>query len=211
MAKTVIVDYGSGNVFSVARALEIAGASVLLSAGTEDIVKADRLVLPGVGAFGAAWDLLVEKNLVDPVRAFIETGRPFLGICVGMQMMMERSEEFGEHPGLGLIAGSVRRIEDTGADGSPHPVPRIGWYPLRRRDVSWDGTLLENIGGEDAVYFVHSFAAAPADAGNLLADSDYNGRTITAAIVRDNAVGVQFHPEKSGPVGLRMLERFISL
>ena len=128
-----------------------------------------------------------------------------------MQMMMERSEEFGDTPGLGLIAGTVTRIPETGADGTRHPVPRVGWYSMREKDVSWSGTLFENIDETDAVYFVHSFAAQPESAANNLANSDYNGQTITAAVMHGNAVGVQFHPEKSGPVGLRILEKFISL
>ena len=211
MGTTVIVDYGSGNVFSVARALETAGASVLLSDAPDTIANADRLVLPGVGAFGAAWNLLVEKNLIEPIRKFIGTERPFLGICVGMQMMMQRSEEFGDHTGLGIIEGVVKKISGTRADGEPHPVPRVGWYTMTRRQASWSGTLFETIDESGAVYFVHSFAAQPSDSRNVLADSEYNGASITAAVIRDNAVGVQFHPEKSGHVGLRMMEKYISL
>lgn len=211
MGKTVIVNYGSGNVFSVATALKKIGAEVLLSADPDDIAKADRVVLPGVGAFGAAWDLLTTKMLIEPIRVFIDTGRPFLGICVGMQMMMEVSEEFGTHPGFGIVEGVVTKIAETSSDDVPHPVPRIGWYPLRENRRSWSRTLLDGLGTEDAVYFVHSFAACPNIAENILADSDYNGRTVTAAVIRDNAVGVQFHPEKSGPVGLRIMGNFIKL
>lgn len=211
MGKTVIVDYGSGNVFSVATALNKVGAQTVLSADPATIARADRLVLPGVGAFGAAWGLLAAKNLIEPIIDFIASGRPFLGICVGMQMMMQRSEEFGSHPGLGIIDGVVRKIADSGGDGTPHTVPRVGWYPLVKNRHAWNGTLFDGISEDDAVYFVHSFAANPVEADNILADSDYNGHTITAAIIRDNAVGVQFHPEKSGPIGLRIMENFVRL
>lgn len=211
MGKTVIVDYGSGNLFSVATALSKVNADVILSANPEVIAKADRLVLPGVGAFSAVWELLASENLIEPIRAFIAKDRPFLGICVGMQMMMQRSEEFGMHPGLGIIKGVVAKIAETGSDGAPHPVPRIGWYPLIKNTQSWQGTLFDGISEEDAVYFVHSFAAQPDDPWNILADSDYNGNSVTAAIIKDNAVGVQFHPEKSGPVGLRILQNFVTL
>lgn len=211
MGKTVIVDYGSGNVFSVATALSKVNTDVVLSADPEDIAKADRLVLPGVGAFSAVWNLLAAENLIEPIHAFIAKDRPFLGICVGMQMMMQRSEEFGLHQGFGIIEGVVSKIAETGSDGTPHPVPRIGWYPLIENTQPWQGTLFDGISEDDAVYFVHSFAARPDDTRHILADSDYNGHSVTAAIIKDNAFGVQFHPEKSGAIGLHILQNFVTL
>lgn len=204
-----VVDYGSGNVLSVSRALEKAGGRVELTGDAARIASAERLFLPGVGAYAAARQLLEEHGLIEPILRFAESGRPFLGICVGMQLMMDESEEFGRHPGFGLIAGRVAAIPATGADGRPHPVPHIGWSPLRQGERGWQGGLLDGLEADDAVYFVHSFAVQPARPSDLLAICDYDGRQITAAVARDNLVGFQFHPEKSGAVGLRILERFV--
>jgi len=204
-----VVDYGSGNVLSVSRALEQAGSRVELTGDPARIAGAEQLFLPGVGAYAAARRLLEERRLIEPILRFTETGRPFLGICVGMQLMMDESEEFGRHPGFGLIAGTVSPIPTTGADGRPHPVPHIGWSPLKPGGGGWRGGLLDGIEADDAVYFVHSFAARPARPENVLATCDYDGREIVAAIARDNMVGFQFHPEKSGAVGLGILGRFV--
>ncbi len=209
MSPVVVIDYGSGNVFSVATTLKKAGADVMLSDNAELIASAERLVLPGVGAFEAAWNLLEGKGLVDPIRAFLITGRPFLGICVGMQMLMDQSFEFGCHPGFSVVEGAVRKIDDTDIDGRSHPVPRIGWYPHIPHVKPWSGTVLDGLNEKDAVYFVHSFAAEPKEPSSVLANSEYNGRTVNAAVISDNVTGVQFHPEKSGPVGLKIMENFI--
>lgn len=205
-----VVDYGSGNVLSVSRALAQAGGRVELTGDPERIAGAERLFLPGVGAYAAARQLLEEHGLIEPILRFAESGRPFLGICVGMQLMMDESEEFGRHSGFGLIAGRVAAIPATGTDGRPHPVPHIGWSPLRPGERSWRRGLLDGLEADDAVYFVHSFAAQPTRPSDLLATCDYDGRTITAAVARENMVGFQFHPEKSGAVGLRILKRFVN-
>jgi imidazole glycerol-phosphate synthase subunit HisH len=211
MENIVIVDYGSGNVFSVAMALKNAGITPVLSSNPDVIAKADRMILPGVGAFGAAWALLQSSNLIEPIRAFIANDRPFMGICVGMQMLLDSSDEFGNHPGFGLIKGAVSKIANTGINGTQHPVPRVGWYTLSPSKASWAGTILSNVKPNDAVYFVHSYAAVPNDEALVLASSTYNGLPVTAAIHLNNVVGVQFHPEKSGPVGLRIMENFVTL
>ena len=175
------------------------------------VAKAERLVLPGVGAFGKAMQALKDRDLVDAVQQFVETERPFLGICVGMQVMLDYSEEFGRHDGFGLIPGTVSAIPDTGTDGLPHPVPHIGWNNLEPSARGWDGTPFDVIEPGTAVYFVHSFAARPDAEENALATCDYNGRQITAAVIRDNMIGCQFHPEKSGPAGLAILRNFLSM
>ena len=206
-----IVDYGVGNLLSVGRAVAAAGGEPRLVGTPGEIAAAERLLLPGVGAFGHCMAVLRERGLIEPIRAFAATGRPFLGICVGMQVMLEVGTEFGRHDGLGLIAGTVEAIPATGADGTSHKIPHIGWSPLARPagGRAWAGTLLDGIPADSSVYFVHSFAAQPALPAHRLADTDYHGRAIAAAIGRDNLAGCQFHPEKSGPVGLRILANFI--
>jgi len=209
ITNVTVVDYGSGNVFSVSRALQESGGRVTLSGDPAVVAGAERLVLPGVGAFSAAMQALIDRGLADAVRRFVDTGRPFLGICVGMQAMMDYSEEFGRHDGFGFVKGGVVAVPTSGADGRPHPVPHIGWNGLKPGANGWDGTCLTALAPGTAVYFVHSFVAQPEKPENVLATCDYDGHAITATIVRDNMVGCQFHPEKSGPAGLRILGRFV--
>ncbi len=212
-AKVTIVDYGVGNLLSVRRALEHCGAAVVLTDDPHVIAASDRLVLPGVGAYGDCMAELMRRELVEPVLGYVRTGRPMLGICVGMQILLDESEEFGRHEGLGLIPGKVQAIPGTAADGTPHKIPHIGWTPLRppggRNDDAWSGSIFRDVEPGAAAYFVHSYTAAPADDSHRLADCDYNGRRISAAIRRDNVVGTQFHPEKSGALGLRLLASFL--
>ncbi len=208
-----IVDYGIGNLLSVARAVEKAGGEARLTRDPDAIARADSVILPGVGAFEACMRSLHETGLAAPTVAFAGGDRPFLGICVGLQMMFDYSLEFGTHAGLGLIPGRVAAIP-THDDAGDRKVPHIGWgalaLPSGRRD--WDATILDRLApGRDAAYFLHSFACEPAQAGDRLAVTDYAGVEICAAVMRDNLVGCQFHPEKSGPVGLTILERFLSL
>jgi glutamine amidotransferase len=209
--RATIVDYGSGNVLSVQRALEHCGADVTLANRAEALAAADRLVLPGVGAFAECMRALQARHLVEPIRAFAASGRPFLGICVGMQILFDEGEEFGRHAGIGLVPGKVVIVPRTGTDGKPHRIPHIGWAPLTLPGGrnGWNGTILADIAPGNCTYFVHSYTGAPTEPLHRLADVDYNGRTISAAIVRDNISGTQFHPEKSGPVGLKIVSRFL--
>jgi glutamine amidotransferase len=207
--KVTIVNYGSGNLLSVSRGLEHSGGTVVITDNPDQVAAAERLVVPGVGAFAKAMQALLDRGLVEPIHRFIKTGRPFLGICVGMQLMMDYSEEFGRHYGLGLIPGRVGIIPETAADGTPHPIPHIGWKRLLNGNANWKGSILKNAGANASVYFVHSFQAVPDDDDHVLGVCDYNGRTITAAVRKDNLVGCQFHPEKSGPVGLTILNNFL--
>lgn len=204
-----IVDYDSGNVYGVSRALEHLGYNVELTGDPDRIANAARLILPGVGAFDAAWNLLQERNLVKPIQDFVASGRPFLGICVGMQLMLEEGTEFGNHQGFGFIAGRVERINDAGADGTPHPVPCVGWYALHSATDIRD-SLMQNFDDYDTVYFVHSYAARPTNDNDVLAYSEYNGNRIVAAVRRGNVYGVQFHPERSGASGMKVLNNFMS-
>jgi glutamine amidotransferase len=209
----VIVDYGIGNLFSVTRAFESCGASVRLTTSAEGIEEAERVVLPGVGAFEDGMKGMTQRNQVGPVKRFIERGRPFLGICVGMQLLLEVGEEFGEHAGLGVIPGRVKAIPATDARGEPHRVPHIGWNALvpPEHETGWSDKLLRGLPERPAVYFVHSFAPVPAESRHRLADCIYGGRRICAMVSSGLTYGSQFHPEKSGPVGLKIIENFLAL
>jgi glutamine amidotransferase len=210
-ASVVVVDYGVGNLLSVTRALEHCAATPRITSDPEEVRRADRLVLPGVGAFEACMSSLDASGLREPVLEFIDSGRPLFGICVGMQMLLEASEEFGIHPGLGIIKGRVQRIPDKDTSGVKLKIPHIGWSGLQPGPAShsWHGTILDEVAPGEAAYFVHSFAAVPADPADCLAVTYYGGQAITAAVARGNVVGTQFHPEKSADVGLSMLRRFV--
>ncbi len=210
--RVTIVDYGVGNLFSVRGALEYCDAQPQFSSSPQAIENADRLLLPGVGAFADSMADMRDCNLVEPVLRFAETGRPLLGICLGMQMLMEESEEFGRHEGLGVVKGRVVPIPPNGADGKPHRIPHVGWNELRSSSPgTWDGTLLKDLQEGDSVYFVHSFMAVPEVPGHRVADCHYHGQKICAVLQRDNVFGCQFHPEKSGEVGIQILRNFIAL
>jgi glutamine amidotransferase len=210
--KVTIVDYGIGNLFSVSRALEKCGAEVVLSATPEGILAADRLVLPGVGAFARGMRGLREQGLVEPLREYAKRGRPLLGICLGMQMLFERSTEFGDHEGLGFIPGRIAAIE-PGLDetGAPVKVPHIGWSPLLKPEAcrTWDGTILQRLQPGATTYFVHSYTAEPAHEEHRLADAQYGASRISAAVRKDHISGCQFHPEKSGANGLAIVRSFL--
>lgn len=208
----VVVDYGIGNLFSVCHALHQAGAEVVLSEDPNRIARADRLVLPGVGAIADGMAGLRRSGLAEPICEVVALGKPFLGICLGMQMMLEVSEEFGLHECLGLIPGRVVPIPSTGLDGIQHKIPHIGWNELVRPEGAvWSDTLLAGIPERTTAYFVHSFMAEPTNPGHRLADCLYDGRVISAAIRIGKAVGTQFHPEKSGPAGICMLKNFLNM
>jgi glutamine amidotransferase len=208
-----VVDYGVGNLFSVTRALDHCGARVTLSEDSRQIEAADLLLLPGVGSFANGMSELARRGLVDALRRHAHSGRPFLGICLGLQLMFDASEEFGEHAGLGLIPGKVRAVPPRGSDGRPHKIPHIGWNTLRlvANGTPWSDSLLRGIPLGSSVYFVHSFTAFPEHEAHRVADCDYDGCRISAAVKRDNLSGCQFHPEKSGETGLRVLRTFIAL
>jgi glutamine amidotransferase len=207
---THVVDYGVGNLYSVARAIEKVGGIPRLTNNLAEIAAADRLVLPGVGAFPDGMRGLCDADLDSAVVDFAKMGRPLLGICLGMQMLASSSLEFGMHRGLGLIPGKVEPIPTASADGLSHKVPFIGWTELLPvREKGFENTLLSSIKPQNAVYLVHSYHFLPEDPDDLLATYDYDGVSITAAVTRDNIMGCQFHPEKSGSVGLNIIRHFI--
>ncbi len=208
--KVTVVDYGIGNLYSVQRALEVSGAEAILASDPAEIDAAERLILPGVGAFADGMAGLRSRGLVEPLRRYAASGKALLGICLGMQMLAEVSEEFGEHEGLGILPGRVVAIPAHAADGSPLRRPHIGWSAIAPPPgQDWDGSCLEDIRAGDSVYLVHSFHLVPSDPAHMLAQCDYGGNRLTAAVRRGNVVGCQFHPEKSGVVGLSVIRRFI--
>jgi glutamine amidotransferase len=196
-----ILDYGSGNVKSVYNLLASITPSVRISNDAQDIRDASHLILPGVGAFGASMQKIRARIPLDIVHEDVfARGKPFLGICVGMQVLADKGYEFGEHDGLGWIAGSVDRLRSE-----PHPLPHIGWNSIEIRQPS---ALLARFETNQDFYFVHSFAFRPADDGAVVAATSY-GETFCSIIRRDNIAGVQFHPEKSQRAGRILIESFL--
>ena len=197
-----IVDYGVGNLFSLKSSFIAIGADITVTDDERVLRDADRIVLPGVGAFGDAARKLRECGLADVVVDEANKGKPILGICLGMQMLLDRSFEYGEHEGLGLISGEIRPIADV--IPKELKIPHIGWNALHFGEQK--SPLFKYINEGDHVYFVHSYYGAKCDA-NVIATADY-GAPLTAAVARDNVFGCQFHPEKSGKVGLDILRAF---
>jgi glutamine amidotransferase len=209
-----LIDYGMCNLLNVARAFEHCGAKVTVTEDPKAVGTAGRLVVPGVGAFRDSMKEVTVRGFGDAIRNFAQTGRPMFGICVGMQMLFDASEEFGEHAGLGILPGRVRAVPAVRQDGQPQRVPHIGWNHLVEPEESrdWRGTLLDPVAGtHPAVYFVHSFAAVPALDSDRLADCVYGGHRVCAAVQRDNLMASQFHPERSGEVGLAIAQRFLAI
>lgn len=213
MSSVSIVDYGIGNLLSVARAFQYFDTLVNFVNTPEEIMRADRLVLPGVGAFEDGMKGLTTLNFIEPIKQFAHSGKPFLGICLGMQLMLTKSMEFGEHEGLDLIAGEVVNIPIHGVDGQQHKIPHIGWNELVTTPFGedWEGTILKNVPVNSSVYFVHSYMAVPSDPKKRLADTMYDGQAISAVIKDENIYGCQFHPEKSGKVGLEIIKQFLQI
>ena len=201
-----IVDYGVGNLFSLQSSLRALGLETEVTGEAERLRAAERIILPGVGAFGDARAKLDATGLV-PVLLEEAERKPLLGICLGMQLLFDRSFEYGEHPGLGLIPGSVRPIADCIPAG--YKVPHIGWNALRFPPDKPVSPLFRYIKEGECVYFVHSFCGAEC-AESVIASAEY-GALLTAAVARDNVYGVQFHPEKSGGVGLNILRAFTEM
>jgi glutamine amidotransferase len=198
-----IVDYGMGNLRSVQKAFERLGFEARVTDDPEEVFGAEKLVLPGVGAFADAMMGLRERQMVEPIRAHIATGRPFLGICLGLQLLFDKSYEDGEYEGIGLLPGEVVRFREC----SGVKVPHMGWNQLRIRRPA---ALLEGIEDGSFVYFVHSYYVVPADSSLTIAETEYP-HAFASIVRRENIFATQFHPEKSQQVGLRLLRNFAAL
>jgi len=197
-----IVDYGIGNLHSVRKAVEVVGEAALVTSDPADLLKADKVILPGVGAFKDGMSGLVSTGFIPAIKSFVASGRPLLGICLGMQLLFEQSQEAGWHAGLGILPGQVRAFEPNGLK-----VPHIGWNQL---DVQKELPLLAQIESGRYVYFNHSYYCQPADPGHILATTEY-GVDFASVVGSGQVFGFQFHPEKSQRVGLQLLQNFLAL
>jgi glutamine amidotransferase len=202
--RIAIVDYGAGNLRSVEKALVRSGVEAEVTGDPRAVAKADGVVLPGAGAFREAFMNLEARGLADAVRESVEAGRPYLGLCLGLQLLFEEGDEHGVTPGLGVLNGRVERFPDRAPDGEPLRIPHIGWNTVR---FEGEHPMLEKLPVEEAYYFVHSFRAVPSDASVTVGTAHY-GERFTAAAAKDNVFAVQFHPEKSQGAGRRLLDSY---
>lgn len=204
----VILDYGIGNVKSIANALIHIGTNPTLSSNEKLIMDSEALIMPGVGAFQKGMTNLSQHKLIKVIENYIATGKPFLGICLGMQMLFDESHEFGITKGLGLIPGKVQLL-NLGTD-SNEKLPHIGWNGITEPEKGlWNNTFLESTDLNTDLYFVHSYVAVPTKSENVLAITKYGDFDFCAAVKKNNVMGVQFHPEKSGEAGLKILFQFL--
>ena len=209
----VVIDYGLGNTFSVINALKMIGSEPILTNDYTKIKNAERVVLPGVGAFGNGMEKLKKYNIIESLSDYITRERPLLGICLGMQLLMDTSYEFGKFNGLGYIQGEVKKINIKDNNLKPIKVPLIGWYKTIVNDslISNASKLLGESINQKSFYYVHSYSVLPIKKENLLAYVEHANERIVGAICEGNIIGVQFHPERSGKFGLSVIEKFINL
>jgi glutamine amidotransferase len=207
--KVAIIDYGLGNLFSIEQACEHAGLEPVITSEANNIAASDALILPGVGAFGDAMNCLRENNLVAPIMDFVNTGKPFMGICLGMQLLFTESEEFGSHKGLNLIQGKIVRFPELNAEGNTIRVPQIQWNSITPNDENtWQHSVLKNITKGAYMHFVHSYYAIPDNTSHILSYSEYEGIRYASAVMRDNITGIQYHPEKSAEQGIKIYQNW---
>lgn len=220
-SSNLIVDYGMGNLFSIDRAINYVGCSALISGDPKVVAAADRIILPGVGAFGKAVEELNKRNLIEALKAVVNQGRPLLGICLGMQLLLTESHEFGIHKGLNLIPGTVRRFKEVSSPHEKWKIPQTGWNSIEvpeqinaasGPDASlWNGTVLQGLHGGDYVYFVHSYICVPEEQSCCIAETEYGGDRFCSVVALKNIYGCQFHPERSGEAGLAIYKNFLKM
>ncbi len=206
-AKIAIVDYGMGNLFSVKQACAHAGVQADITNDKEVIIRAAGVILPGIGAFRDAMETLRKCDLVGTLRDVVASGRPFMGICLGMQLLMTESYEFGRHRGLGIIEGDVVRLHGTDEQEHPLKVPNIGWSRLCQLR-SWKGSVLEDVGDASFMYFVHSYYVRPVNSSAVLSTSRFGQLEFCSSLSQGAVFACQFHPERSGRDGLTIYRRF---
>lgn len=208
MPTICIVDYGVGNIHSAMKGLKRFTENVILSADRDVLRSADALVLPGQGAFASGMEGLRERGLLEEVKHAGESGKPILGICLGAQLLLERGFEFGDFAGLGFMPGTVEHFPPLSQGAK---TPHMGWNSVEEpRPGAWANTTLDGLEQGSEMYFIHSYILKPADAGHILAETTYGGVRFASAIGKGNIVGCQFHPEKSGETGLRILQNFVA-
>ncbi len=212
MSKVVIIDYQLGNMFSVLNACLHIGMDVEISADTNKIMGADAVILPGVGAFGDAMQNLKKLDLINPIKDFVATNKPFLGVCLGLQLLFEESEEFGANKGLGLVKGVVKKFPNHFGDNNNIKVPQISWNTIAKpNNVNfdfWKNTPLSDIPEHSFMYFVHSFFVEPSEKQDIATETTYENIKYCSAIKKNNIFATQFHPEKSAKLGLQLYKNW---
>lgn len=210
MTNIAVVDYGVGNVKSICSAFDNQGAKPNLTRDPSQILQADGVVLPGVGAFGHGMEQLRKHRLDSILADVIEAGQPLLGICLGMQMLFDSSSEYGQHTGLGFIPGKILRLDERFQ--KLEKLPHVGWSQITRPDeLSWEGTILSGVPEHENMYFVHSYFAEPTNLNHILSTTEFSEQHYCSTVKLGNIYGCQYHPEKSGPTGLRIINNFIKI
>ena len=210
MKKTiVIIDYNLGNLFSVKQACELVGFNTIITDVIEEVNTADAIILPGVGSFATAMNNLNKKNLIEPLIRFANSGKPFIGICLGMQLLFSESKEFGSTKGLNILKGSIKKFPINN-EGKKNIIPQIQWNKIKKLTKNKSNfSLLENIDNNSYMYFVHSFYCEPKNTSNISATTYYGGIEYPCVVNDKNIIGIQFHPEKSGNMGLEVYKNLI--
>ena len=210
--KVAIIDFQMGNLFSVNRACEDVGLAPLITSDPAAILSADAVILPGVGAFGDAMNNLKILDIVDPLKDFISSGKPFLGICLGLQLLMSESSEFGRYKGLDIIKGAVVKFPETIQEEYNVKVPQVGWNKIYRpsgeNGERWQNSMLSGIRDTEYMYFVHSYYVVPEDSSIVLSNTNYEGTEYSSSICLNNVFACQFHPEKSSNEGMKIYKNF---
>ncbi len=200
-----IVNYGVGNLFSVKKACELNGFETVVTYSSEEIKSADMVILPGVGAFGTAIEALKRLRLIDVIKETVLSGKPFVGICLGMQLLMERSFEFGEHEGLGIIKGEVVRFDNPRGI----KIPQVGWNSIYNANTKWEGTVLQGLRNNDLMYFVHSYYVKLRNEKICLSKTTYGDTEFCSSFQYKNIFACQFHPERSANSGLKIYKNLV--
>ncbi|MBD78435.1 MAG: imidazole glycerol phosphate synthase subunit HisH [Crocinitomicaceae bacterium] len=199
---TVIIDYNLGNLFSVKHACDHVGLNTVTSNDIDLIKKADALILPGVGAFGEAMNNIDQLNIRDAIIERTQAGIPLLGVCLGLQLLFDESEEFGHQKGLGLLAGKVKKLPGRSSDGKKFKVPQIAWNSIHATENLWEKSALNSVKDGEYFYFVHSYYVAPENDSEILCTTQYAGMKYCSGVMKNNIIAFQFHPEKSGEKGI---------
>lgn len=212
--QVAIIDYQMSNLFSVKHACEYIGLKPVITSDKQVIMNSDAAILPGVGAFGEAMDNLRRLDLINSIKEFIDMGKPFLGICLGIQLLLSESEEFGNHKGLNVIEGMVVKFPNKNSEGKRIKVPHVGWNKIFRPNFAsedcWDNSPLKGIGNGEFMYFVHSYYIIPVNKLHVLTNTNYDGIEFCSSIMRGNVFAFQFHPEKSGGRGIKIYQNLAS-
>jgi len=206
-----VINLGLGNLYSVSRALQYLGADFVITDQPKEISNARKIIIPGVGSYAAGMESIVRNELEDTIKDFALNGRPVMGICLGMQLLMDYSKENGHHKGLGLVSGKVEYFQDMPGFDLSTKVPNVNWCSIKRDCKSWNESILDGIPQRSDCYFVHSLCVVPDDLDNILALSSYGGVQFASVIHKENIFGCQFHPEKSSEIGLDIVRNFLNL